>query len=125
MAKNMRFYITAGLPFLKSIVATLPQGRTWWVNRSDFEVLCQIREAADESSPLILDLVQYLTVSFDDADRVTIDLLMAGEETRNVTKSGYYDVILSDVGTRDARAVVLLEGPIKRKVLVTAAMEAQ
>jgi hypothetical protein len=115
--------ITSGLPFLKVIVVTLPTGRDWWTDVSDFELLCQFREEADVASPLILDVADYFTPEFDGADNIIIRFSMTGSDTRLVTKSGYYDLVISDVGTTDARAYTLLKGSVKRSVLVSAEEE--
>ena len=120
---NIVFNITAGLPFAKTIVVTLTNGRTWWTVRDDFEVLFQIRDGQNESDTLLLDLVQYLTITFDDLDTVTIALVMSGAETRNLTESGYYDVVMSDTGVDDDRGFKVLKGRVNRKTLVSAAEE--
>ena len=117
------FSITAGLPFAKTIVVTLPSGRSWWTNSADFEVRSQIREGQAESTPLILSLSPYLSTVFDGTDTVTITLTMEGKDTRLVLKNGYYDVIMSDAGVADARASVLLRGSVRVQVLVTAAKD--
>ena len=123
MTTNIAFDITAGLPFAKTIVVTLTNGRDWWTTQEEFEVLAQIREEASETSTLILDLVQFMTVTFDDVDTVTIELVMSGAETRLVTDNGYYDVVMSNVGQTDDRGFKVLKGRVKRKELVSAAEE--
>ena len=54
MAKQVPFHITSGIPFGKTIVVTLPNGRDWWTSANDFEVLSQIREAEDYLRQLFL-----------------------------------------------------------------------
>lgn len=120
MTSYVRFNITSGLPFSKVINITFPTGRTWWTNTSQFELLFQIREHSKKNSPLILDMRQFLTVSFINADLLRISLSMTGANTRLVTKSGYYDLIISDVGVTDARAYVVIKGNVTQKSLVTA-----
>ena len=105
---------------------TLPTGRDWWTAQGEFEVLSQIREAPDYSSSLILDIAQFMTVTFDpgvDADLVTIDLDMTGADTRLVTGSGYYDVVMSDIYAIDDRAFPILQGAVYRTALVTSDTE--
>lgn len=123
MAKQVPFHITSGLPFGKSIVVTLPTGRGWWTARPQFEVLCQVREAPDEASPLLLDLAQFMDVAFTAPDTVTIDLNMSGSETRFLRQSGYYDIIISDPLPTDVRAIRVLDGPVYRTTVTTADTE--
>lgn len=120
MATQVTFNITQGLPFSKVINVTLPTGRTWWLNSSQVQFLMQIREKPSRDSTLILDMSPYLSFSFISTDLVRINLAMTGENTRLFLKSGYYDIIASDVGTTDARAFVLFEGYVKKKTLITA-----
>ena len=121
MTKNVPFSITAGLPFSKTFNVTLPTGRNWWTNLEDFEAKAQVREKPDNSSALVLDFEPYMTLFFDNEDLVTITIDMTGEDTRNLTRSGFYDVILSDFGVVDARAYELSHGPVRFKPLVTSA----
>ena len=126
MTKHVPFHIKSGIPFGKTILVTLPTGRDWWTAQGEFEVLSQIREAPDYSSSLILDIAQFMTVTFDpgvDADLVTIDLDMTGADTRLVTGSGYYDVVMSDIYAIDDRAFPILQGAVYRTALVTSDTE--
>ena len=118
VSKQVPFYITSGLPFGKTIVVDLPNGRSWWTLINQFEVLSQAREGTDVTSPLIVDLAQYMTIDLV-GDVVTITLTMNGSQTRLVTKSGNYDVILSDVLPTDDRAIKVLDGPVYRNAIVT------
>lgn len=120
MAKQVPFHIKSGLPFARTIVVTLPNGRAWWTTSNSFEVLSQIRESPDEASPLLLDLKQFLTTTFTAPNTVTIELVMDGEDTRKLKSSGYYDVVISDPLEIDARAYVLINGPVHRETVVTA-----
>jgi hypothetical protein len=126
MAQQVPFHITSGIPFAKTVEATLTDGRGWWTLESQFEVLCQIREAADVDSTLLLDLKQFLTITFvpgTDPDLVTIDLVMTGADTRLLTTSGFYDMVISDALSVDSRAISLIDGPVYRKTLVTSDIE--
>jgi hypothetical protein len=120
MATQVTFNITQGLPFSKVINVTLPTGRTWWLNNSQVQFLMQVREKPSRDSTLILDMSPYLSFSFISTDLVRINLAMTGQNTRLFLKSGYYDIIASDVGTTDARAFVLFQGSVKKKMLITA-----
>lgn len=119
MAKQVPFHIKSGLPFEKTIIVTLPTVRDWWTNINDFEVLSQIRESVDFTSPLLLDIRQYMTVTFDGADEIQIDLAIPGSDTRLLTRDGYYDVLMSDVLAVDDRAFPILSGPVFRSSVVT------
>jgi hypothetical protein len=123
MAKHVPMHIKSGIPYGRTITVTLPAGRDWWLDDIDFEVLSQIREASDSSSPLILDLVQFMTVSFDGINEVSIDLKLNGEDTRKVKSGGYYDIVISDVFAIDERAFTIVEGPVYRTSLVTSDSE--
>lgn len=120
------FHITSGIPFAKTIVATLPNGRTWWTDVTQFEVLAQIRKADTVDSDIIVDLKQFISVDFDfgtDPDEVTVELVMTGTDTRLVTDSGHYDVVMSDTFAVDGRAIVLIKGPVHRYSLVSGPVE--
>jgi len=117
---SINLYITSGLPYRKRVVATLPSVRDWWLTDADFEVFLQIREEKEITSPLVLDLSDYLTVSMTDEDTVYIILQMTGAQTRLLLKGGYYDLIISDPEVTDARAYPLIKGRVIRKSLVTA-----
>jgi hypothetical protein len=119
MIKNVPFPITAGLPFSKTFIVTLPTGRNWWTNIEDFEAKAQVREKPDVSSSLVLDFAPYMTLSFDNEDVITITIEMTGQDTRNLTRSGFYDVILSDFDVVDERAHKLSQGPVRFTPLVT------
>jgi hypothetical protein len=124
MSSNVNFHIKAGLPFKKTIVVNLPTGRDWWLASEDFEVRFQIREGKSESSALIIDMLQFCTIEFEAPDKITVFLVMTGADTRLITKSGYYDIIVSDVLTVDARAYSLVKGAVTMSNLISAATEA-
>lgn len=123
MSQQVPFHITSGLPFGKTIEVTLPSSRDWWLQANDFEVLSQIREADDPESPLILDLAQFMAVNLN-VHVVTIDLTLSGADTRKITRSGHYDIVMSDVLSTDARATKILEGVVYRDAVLTADTEA-
>lgn len=121
MAQQVPFYITSGLPYAKEITVTLPTGRAWWTLIGQFEVKAQIREGVDFNAPLLLDLTPYVSYVFSGANNVIITLDMNGAETRQLLSSGYYDFLLSDVLTVDARVIRVLDGPVYRDSVITAA----
>ena len=63
-------------------------------------------------------------VAFDGTDEVTIQIEMNGEDTRKLEKSGHYDLVMSNPGTIDERAVRLFKGPVNVVRLITAEEEA-
>ena len=119
MANEVVYKIRPGEPFAKTIVATLPTGRDWWLELANFEVLSQIREKKDRASGLILDLADFMTTTMPDEDTINIELDMKGEDTRLLTKSGFHDLFISDTGTADGRGYYLINGPVKRFPSVT------
>jgi hypothetical protein len=121
-AKQVPFHIKSGIPFAKTIVATLPSGRSWWTLDTQFEVLCQIREGEDYTSPLVFDLQNYCTKTLV-TNTVTINLVMTGADTRKVLKSGYYDMVLSDTLQVDTNAFVVIHGQVYRTSTVSGAVE--
>lgn len=121
MAIQVPFYITSGIPYAKEITVTLPTGRAWWTLITDFEVKAQIREGVDSAAPLLLDLTPFISDTFAGANNVIITLDMNGSETRQLLKSGYYDILLSDNGTTDGRVIRVLDGPVYRDSVITAA----
>lgn len=112
--------ITAGLPYNRKIRVT--NGVNVWPTLEDFEVRCQVRVAANKNSTLKSTLSSYFTSSIEDND-IVIELNMTGSETREIL-GGYYDVIISDVGPVDARALPLLKGQVRVTPLVTEASDA-
>ena len=122
MAKQVPFYIQSGIPFARTIEVTLPNGRAWWTALVDFEVLGQIREAPAFTSPLLVDLKQFLTVSLN-VDVVTIELVMTAADTRKLLQNGYYDIMLSDAFTTDERAFVAVAGPVYQSFVVSSDVE--
>lgn len=119
MAQQVPFHVTSGLPFARTITVSLPAGRTWWTTGTSFEVLSQIREAKDFDSPLLLDLKQFITTTFTAPNTVTISIVMNGADTRKLKKSGYYDIIMSDLFLVDARAIAIISGSVFRDAVVT------
>lgn len=113
MSTKVPMRITAGLPFKRVIVVTLPGDRDWWTNRSDFEVVFQIRTAPRNTAPLILDATKHLTVTYSTGNSVTIEINMSGSDTRRLTKSGYYDILMSDTNSSDGRAFVIVHGVMR------------
>ncbi len=121
MAVQVPFYITSGLPYAKEITVTLPTGRAWWTLIGEFEIKAQIREGLDFNTPLLLDLTPYISYVFSGANNVIITLDMDGSDTRLLLASGYYDILLSDPWTEDARVIRILDGPVYRDSVITGA----
>lgn len=101
MSTPTAFNLKAGVPYSRRLRIT--DGTLVWASLDDFEVRWQVRTGTSDKYPLVFDVTPFLTVSLDDSD-IVIDLAMTGADTR-AAKSGYYDVLVSDVGTVDARAL--------------------
>lgn len=107
--------LKAGLPFSRRIVVR--SGMGLWASLNLFEARMQLRELADRNSCIIADLSSYLTKSYDGED-IVINWSMTGSQTRSL-QSGYYDLILSDVGSTDANAIQALYGYLNVDSVVT------
>lgn len=112
------FAMQAGIPFARSIRIT--DGKNVWTNLGDFEVRSQLRTGRSPSYSLIVDLGQYMTKAFDGND-IVVTWSMTGEDVRDITKNGYYDLIVSDLGVEDSRAILVLAGQIRVANTVTSA----
>jgi hypothetical protein len=123
VAQQFTLHITSGLPYGRTIEVVLPNGRDWWTAGDEFEILSQIRQGPDDVSTLVLDLAQFMTMTFASPDTITIDFQMTGADTRLVTRSGYYDFVLSDKLSIDNRAYIILNGPVSRTTTITAGTE--
>lgn len=98
---------TAGLPFSKAV--RLANGKDIWGALEECEARMQIRVNEDPGSKLKYDFTSHLRLEFDLND-ILIKWDLSGAETR-LLKSGYYDLIISDAGPSDDRAIRLLHGP--------------
>ena len=120
----------AGLPYGRRF--RMQDGKNTWANLADFEVRCQVRQGKTDDSLFLFNLTPYLTPSYDVND-IVVDLVMTGADTREarsailllteVAAVGNYDLIISDVGVEDARAIPLASGKVKIDTLVTAAAD--
>lgn len=110
--------VTRGVPFARTVRIT--GGTSIWATLDDFEVRAQVRAGRSELDALVADLGPYLSVSLDGAD-ILIVLALSGAETRALAAGGFYDILLSDVGTTDARALKVLAGQLTVNPTVTAA----
>lgn len=119
MADSVELSLTAGLPYSRR--ARVIGAANIWSAVDQFEVRSQVRAGKTESSLFLFDLRPYLTPTIDGED-IVIDLVLTGHDTRLVPK-GYYDIIISDPGETDARALPVLSGKIKVNLLVTAATD--
>lgn len=112
--------MTAGLPYRRRFrmggVAAI------WPTLPEFEVRSQIRAGKDETTELLYNLAQHITPSIDGVD-IVLDLVLTGADTRVIPKKGYYDIIVSDPGVTDQRAIPASSGKIKVGLLVTAAVD--
>lgn len=111
--------MTAGLPYSRRF--RVQDGKLVWPTLDTFEVRSQIRKRKTPTSELLGALTPFLTPSYDEDD-IVVDLELTGAQTREVV-GGYYDIIISDVGTTDARAIPIASGKVKVGTLVTEAAD--
>lgn len=117
---SVELAMTAGLPYARRF--RVQGGKLVWSNLDQMEVRSQIRQRKTPTSPLVGALTPFLTASYE-GDDILIDLELTGAQTRAMVK-GYYDIIISDVGTTDARALPVASGKVKVSTLVTEAADA-
>lgn len=118
VANTADLVMTAGLPYARRIRVT--DGKDLWAALDDFEIRSDVRSGPAESTRLRADLGQFMTPSYD-ANDIVIDLALTGDDTRNSMESGYYDVLMSDVGLIDEAAVQVLSGQVTVKPSVSSA----
>lgn len=118
MATPVPLDVTGGLPYGRNFRVT--DGVDIWPDVDSFEVRGQIRQKDKYTAPLVADLTPYLTGEIDGND-IVIKLVMTGAVTRTLGK-GAYDILISDPGVEDAKALRVSEGPFNYDhVLTTAA----
>lgn len=105
----------AGVPYARRI--RVEDGKNVWSTLDAFEVHSEVRATASVNAPLHGNLGQYMTPSFDGND-IVIDLALTGQQTRTL-QSGYYDVLLTDAGSADAKGLLILFGPLTVKPVTT------
>lgn len=111
MAKYAPLNITPGLPLDVTAVIHFPEDRVWWVETSEFEFHAQIRETKSPTSALVFDLEPFITKSLSDWD-VVGNIYMTGAQTLTIPASGYYDLIITDIGTTNARGFKVSSGNV-------------
>lgn len=109
--------MTAGLPY--GIRFTVPGRAAVWPTRESFEIRSDIRVGKTEATPLAGRLVDYITAVVEGPD-IIVTVRLSGAQTRVVAK-GYYDIVLSDPGVEDERALCIAHGKVKVDYLRTAA----
>jgi hypothetical protein len=98
--------VRPGLPFSRRV--RLTDGKNIWADLDDFEARMHIRVSEDSSSRLKYDFTPHLGTSFDNDD-ILVEWALTGAET-SLLKLGYYDLVISDTGVEDARAIRVLYG---------------
>lgn len=116
----------AGKPF--SQIIRVPDAKLMWPNLEDFEVRAQLRTGKSIKDLLISNLHLFMTWDFDDNDLV-ITWAMPGEKTRELYnkrwgyfKTGYFNVVVSDIGVVDAKALVVPTVTLTIKDITTTAV---
>lgn len=120
MADPVDLEITAGLPFSKTFAVTLTEGRSYWNEVNQFEVLAQVRKKKERTSDLVLDLAGFISVTKVNANLFVFELKMSGLQTRSLSAPGFYDILMSDPGTTDNRAYIISHGKVRRDTVITA-----
>lgn len=113
--------ITKGLPFSRVIRVT--GGKNVWPELDDFEIRSELREKQLPTSQFIMALHVFMTAEYgtgDEADDILIHWEMTGADTRSIPSKGKFDIILSDPGVTDARAIPVVSGSIALAFLTTA-----
>lgn len=111
--------ITAGLPYSRRF--RVHDGTNIWPTLDDFEVRSHVRAGKTSLTPLLTDLTPFLVPTLDGTD-IVVDLKLTGAETRTLLK-GFFDIVISDKGDVDARALPIASGRVKIGSLVTAASD--
>lgn len=106
MAGSTRFDVKAGLPFARRVRIT--DGKNIWTDEGDFEARMQIRAVDRADGALRFDFTPFLSQSID-ANDILIEWNLSGSQTREL-KEGYYDLMISDVGEIDTKAIRVLYG---------------
>lgn len=117
MAENVDLKMKAGIPYRRLV--TLVDGKDDWGTLGACEVRCQVRAGIEEATTLRWDLTPHLTKSYVGND-IEIVLSLTGAETR-LGKHGYYDMIISDSGVTDAKAIPLVFGQVEIEPTTTSA----
>jgi len=107
--------MTAGLPYKRRV--RVSGAALIWPTQDSYEVRGQLRVGKLPTSQLIANLGQYLNAFIELGD-IVVDIGLTGSQTRTLS-TGYYDLVLSDPGAIDARAIRILFGKVKIKTLMT------
>lgn len=115
MAETIEVLVTGGLPYGRRIRFEGVINNDLWPDLNSLEVRSELRVGKAYTTALIKDLRPYLTPVIEGSDLV-VELNWTGADTRELV-NGYFDIIVSDPGPEDARA--LRVGPFKVKVKST------
>lgn len=103
--------VVAGRPFSQTI--RVKNIRNIWATADELEVRAQLRVGPNSTDSLIDNLHTRMTYSYDVNDLVIV-LSMTGAQTRALvarqwspTGHAYFNIVISDVGTADSRAIVV------------------
>jgi hypothetical protein len=112
---SVQLDVKAGLPFSRRV--RIVNGKHIWAELEDFEARMHIRVSEDSGSRLKYDFTPHLVTSFDNDD-IIISWYLTGAQTR-LLKIGYYDLIISDPGNTDAKAIQVLHGYLTLHPVIT------
>lgn len=105
-SQSVRFDVKAGLPFARQIRIT--NGKNIWATLEAFEARMHIREERDVTSSLKYDFSPHIIKSFD-VDDIVLAWSLTGAQTRELS-SGYFNLLVSDIGSVDDRAIQVIFG---------------
>lgn len=100
--------ITGGLPYNRLI--RVKNAALTWPEEEDFEVRSQIRVSPSPKATLKGALTPFITKSIE-GDDIVLEMNLTGAQT-SVLPGGYYDIVISDVGSTDSRGIRVLKGKI-------------
>lgn len=107
--------ITGGLPYNRRV--RVVNGAITWPTIDDFEVASEIRVSADKGAKLKGSLTPFIESSVEEDD-ILLDIRLSGAQTRTLP-NGFYDIVISDVGSADHRSIRVLKGRVNVTPLVT------
>lgn len=110
----MTLNVTRGLPY--AVQWRVTDGKNIWADINDFEVRSQLRKTKLPTSLLIANLHDFMSKEYGvdaQANDIIVKLIMTGAQTRALSMSGFFDVILSDPGVEDVRGLEIYSGKIK------------
>jgi len=105
-ASATKLEVARGFPFSKNV--RISNGKNVWPTLDLVEAKMLIRKTKSTASDVLKDFTPYLHLDFDGNDLV-VSWSLSGQETLDLV-SGYYELVISDAGPQDTRAIRALYG---------------